>query len=555
MKPPYFKIAAAIFLGCLQAISAVGLAWLLKLIVDIVTSSNSSCGLYQFSMIAFAYYIGYLLLYYFSNKLHLNAMKQIRIFMKEKLLVGLLWASEKTHRNRTLGKVLSVFQYQVDMIEDSCFEPTMKLISDITMMVVSFSSMIFLQWQIAMGSVLLLILYLLVTNGINRKLKALQTARAGINGMENNELVTAVEGFFTAKDYGQEKYFLSRYATKVKVSADLSFRYDFTANMLSIISSNLEFLAVMLIIFAGGMMMKYQFSGITAGGVLGITQLLGSMMDPVGSIGPSIAHIKSTKEIRQELKAFAADGAFGKAAEWTASLEPLPKLEKLSLRQVSFSYDGQPILKRISFDFFAGKKYAIIGESGSGKTTLLSLFLKQMDPDDGVITWNDIPYSVIKKGTLLLKLGYVAQDPTIFHKSVRENITGGTSTPAGRNPTEKDCEDRLFQMISNLCLLREGLSPEEFLALPANELSGGEQKRMAYARALYKECDALFIDEVLSALDEVTAQSVERDMLKTQQQIVIHVTHRLRPELFSLYDQILTVSHGQLVPASTIQDQ
>ena len=82
---------------------------------------------------------------------------------------------------------------------------------------------------------------------------------------------------------------------------------------------------------------------------------------------------------------------------------------------------------------------------------------------------------------------------------------------------------------------------EELLAVSAQELSGGEKKRVAYARALYKDCEILAADEMTSALHEDMALALEEELLKTEGLLVIHVTHRLSEQMRPLYDGIFSV--------------
>lgn len=267
----------------------------------------------------------------------------------------------------------------------------------------------------------------------------------------------------------------------------------------------------------------------------------------MGSLGPSVARIKSTKMVRQDLEAFEKTGLEGKE-EWTAGQESLPRLRMLSLRHISFSYEGNPVLDDISMEMKAGGKYAIIGESGSGKSTLLKLILKQIEPDTGRVCWNEMPYDRIGKAELLPRISYAAQQPMIFHKNIFDNIVVNSDF------LQKTDGHRLKTVLaqSGVDAMRKGMPVAELLAVPARELSGGEMKRVAYARALYKNCEILVADEITSSLHEDMALALEKDLLKAEDVLVIHVTHGLSDRMKQLYDEIFVVDGGKvtLYPAS-----
>lgn len=536
MKRTYLKAAWAVLTGCVQAALSLGTAWLLKTVVDVLSGANAALRLSSFCILALAYYAVYLLVYGLSGRAYLNAIRTLRTTVKERLFAGVLWAAEKRRRSVQAGEVLSKFQDQLDMLEKSCAEPLFSLVKNAVVLAVSFGSMLFLQWGIALGIAAFFALYLALTRGINKKLEALRNESVQARAEENNGLITMVSGFYSAKDFGQEDFFLSRYTARAEAAAMASFRCNFGSDLFSLVSGNLGTIVTLLIIFAGGLMLAAGMDGVTGGGILGLTQLAASVISPVGSLGPDAAKVRSTQAVRRELAAFAEAGREEKP-EWTRRYQGLPKLETLSLQNVSVSYGGPPVLENVSLELTAGKKYAVIGESGSGKTTLLRLLLKLLEPDTGCLRWNGRPYEEIGKADLFARTGYVAQEPMMFRNSVRENIVlGAGQADAGR------LRRSLRQSGSDL--LRGGLPVDELLAIPAQELSGGEKKRVACARALYRDCEILVLDEATSALHEEMAQELERALLDTGK-TVIHVTHGLTPSSRQRYDGIITVAGGR----------
>jgi len=117
-----------------------------------------------------------------------------------------------------------------------------------------------------------------------------------------------------------------------------------------------------------------------------------------------------------------------------------------------------------------------------------------------------------------------------------ENVVGGAEAE----------ENRLMDVLkkSHIASFRKGMSPAEILNLTAQELSGGEQKRVCYARALYKICEVLVLDEYTASLHAEMARQLEREMLVSGGPLVIHVTHMLQPENAALYDGVFQIQDG-----------
>ena len=219
--------------------------------------------------------------------------------------------------------------------------------------------------------------------------------------------------------------------------------------------------------------------------------------------------------------------------------ERLEPEEVLRAEHLTFAYDsGRVLLDDVSLTLRRGRRYALAGPSGEGKTTLLELLAGRVLPDAGriVLGVNDGTDSAeAKKGS---EIAYLAQNPTVFEGSVRENICMFEPNP---DP------ERLRLAAERAGLTRDG---EGFLdtavkAFGAN-LSGGQRQRIAIARVLYSGRPILLFDEMLSALDDDTADYVEEQVLtRSQDAVIVHVTHKIFQR--ERYDEILTLKNGRLI--------
>lgn len=212
---------------------------------------------------------------------------------------------------------------------------------------------------------------------------------------------------------------------------------------------------------------------------------------------------------------------------------------------ISFSYQGRPVITQFTASFPAGKTTAIVGVSGAGKTTLSRLLLGFLQPDTGRILVNDQDLAQIAPESWWRALGWVPQNPQLFHGSVENNLTmkrTGLELNALRKAT---AHAHAYNFIDRL--------PGKYGALIGDggaTLSGGEVQRVALARAYAHGARLLILDEATANLDAETEGAVLDAMLSfDQERTVIIIAHRLA--VAARADQILVLAEGRLVQSGT----
>lgn len=217
----------------------------------------------------------------------------------------------------------------------------------------------------------------------------------------------------------------------------------------------------------------------------------------------------------------------------------------IKFENVSFMYPDatEYVLKNITFDIIAGKKYAIVGLNGSGKTTISKLILRIYSPTSGKITLNGIDINQIPYRKYISKIACVMQDFALFAYSIKENVIFDGIFDETRF---RDCINKsgLKEKISSLpydintSLYRE--LDEEGI-----EFSGGEGQKLAMARALYKKADIMILDEPTSALDPIAEYELfMRFNDITDNKTTIYISHRLSSTKFC--DEIIVIHNNEI---------
>jgi ABC-type Fe3+/spermidine/putrescine transport system ATPase subunit len=210
----------------------------------------------------------------------------------------------------------------------------------------------------------------------------------------------------------------------------------------------------------------------------------------------------------------------------------------LELRHVHKSYDGQPLLRDISFVVHRSETVCLLGPSGSGKSTLLQIIAGLEAPELGTVLWRGTDLSPVPAH--LRDFGLVFQDYALFpHLDVFDNVAFGLKMR--RRPA--------FETLSRVNEVLRLVDLTGFEHRSVTDLSGGEQQRVALARALAPKPRLLMFDEPLGALDRALRDELLDELRAILGRAAIpslYVTHD-QEEAFKIADRVLLLHGGQIV--------
>jgi len=227
--------------------------------------------------------------------------------------------------------------------------------------------------------------------------------------------------------------------------------------------------------------------------------------------------------------------------------EPFRALESgINFSQIDYAYhDGHPVLRGVTLDIERGRTTAIVGPSGSGKTTVVDLLMGLLSPDHGMISVDGVSLAEIDLHEWRTRIGYVAQDASFFHASVRDNI----------RLTKPDATDDQVSEAARFAYAEEFIEnlPEGYDTIIGDRgvaLSGGQRQRLALARAILRNPDLLVLDEATSALDAESEHKIQSAIEELSRRMtVIVITHSL--STVRLADRIYFLESGQVVEHGT----
>lgn len=229
----------------------------------------------------------------------------------------------------------------------------------------------------------------------------------------------------------------------------------------------------------------------------------------------------------------------------------LPKEQcELEFRNVSYTYFGadEPTIRNISFTLHKGEKLALLGLNGAGKTTLIKLMCGLYNPTEGEILFNGIPVDEYNRTEYFKLFSTVFQDIMTLPVTIAENVS------SSKDPDKErvfDCLKKagLYENVMNLPK-KEDTRMGRSIFEDAHEFSGGQQQKLALAKALYKDAPVLLLDEPTASLDPIAEQEMYLQYAEfAKEKSSVFISHRLSSTRFC--DRILLIENGQIKEEGT----
>ncbi len=228
--------------------------------------------------------------------------------------------------------------------------------------------------------------------------------------------------------------------------------------------------------------------------------------------------------------------------------KPAPLEGAIAFERVRFSYPTRPdvdALKGIDLAIGPGEVVALVGRSGSGKSTILNLLLRFYDPAEGRVLVGGQDVRELDPRWLRAHIATVQQDPTLFSRSIAENIAYGVDAPSA---AAIESAAALASVDEYIHRLPEGYDTE--IGDRGVQLSGGQRQRLAIARAILRRPTILVLDEATSALD-AELESIVQEALRSidYRPTTIIIAHRL--STVAHVNRVFVLDHGRIVESGT----
>ena len=460
---------------------------------------------------------------------------------RDELYVSLLGKSQTFHGRQRIGDVMARATNDVRTL-NMMFSPGIMLIVDSFMGIIAPVVLITtIRLELLLVPSLFLIGFVITVHGYAKELEPVSIDMRRQFGMMNAGLAEAINGIEVVKGNAQEKQ------EQDDFTADASQYRDYFIRQGEIQAKYLPMLVFSLAWGAGFLhaMLIWREGIITLGQVVTYMGLVGVLRFPtfisIFSFNQVQLGIASARRILEMIN-METD-----LDENAAGLSQ-PIQGGVTFENVSFGYNGIPVLKEISFTAQPGETIAIVGQTGSGKTTLTRLIDRIYDVDNGRVLIDGIDVRDWNLESLRSQISTIEQDVFLFSRSIADNIAFGLADAKTAAIEQAAQEAQAHDFITGF---KDGYQTE--IGERGVTLSGGQRQRLAIARAFLTNPRILILDDSTSAIDSATEDQIQQAMRRiSRQRTTFLITHRLSQIRWA--DRILVIKKGELIDQGTHED-
>jgi subfamily B ATP-binding cassette protein MsbA len=366
---------------------------------------------------------------------------------------------------------------------------------------------------------------------------------------EQGEFLSIVEetlgGLRVIKAFNAESRFYKSFSTSTYRFFDFSNKLLNRQNLASPTGEFLGILVIGVLLWFGGKMVLVE-------GTLDASSFIAYMGLAYNILTPAKAISKASYGVKK------GNAAAERVLEILETKNPIVEKEnalikntfdqQLELKNISFKYQDEYVLRNFTLRVPKGHTVALVGQSGSGKSTIANLVTRFYDVNEGSIEIDGVDIRDMGKKSLRNLMGLVTQDSILFNDTVRNNIGLGKE-----NATDAEIMEAAKIANAHDFIMELPLGYETNIGDSGNKLSGGQKQRLSIARAVLKNPPLMILDEATSALDtesERLVQDALEKMMRNRTSVVI--AHRL--STIQNANSIIVLQKGEIVEQGTHEE-
>lgn len=465
--------------------------------------------------------------------------------LRSKLFSHLSELDVAFYSKRKKGDIMGLAASDVEVIQAAVIGNLQAMLREPLMILSVLLGMIFISWKLTLFALVILPVTGLFISFIAKKLKG--HAHRGQEAL--GRLLTVLDEFIggirIVKAFSGEQYEQDRYERRNREYYDTQIKLRRQSALASPVTEVVSVLVICILIVFSGSLILGNNSQLTADQFILFVVLFTQFIQPIKVLSGALAKVQKGIAAYERIEALLQ---VEPAVQEADNPNPVNSLDQaIELREVSFRYDRSqpPVLDIVSLSIPKGKTFALVGPSGGGKSTLVDLIPRFHDPVQGEVYWDGIDIKSLDLSDLRALIGYVTQEPVLFHDSVANNIAYGHADTAKADIEQAARIAHAHEFISKL--------PQGYNTVIGERgtmLSGGQRQRLAIARAVLRNPPLLILDEATSNLDnesEVYVQEALDKLMAGRTSIVI--AHRL--STIEQADNIVFLEAGRIIEQGT----
>jgi subfamily B ATP-binding cassette protein MsbA len=476
---------------------------------------------------------------YFMKNIGLSVIKDLRDLLYSKIIRLPLQFFHK----QKVGVLMSRITYDIETVKTVVSSAIADGISDILTLVGLIGVVLYMDWQLAMGTFVIMPFAGYPIVKLGRRIRKFSISVQETMADLNSFLLETFSGIKIVKIFTKEKYEEERFEETNALYLKLGMKRVRAQALSAPIMEALGGVAVAFVVWVGGF--RVIEGDLTPGEFFAFLVAVGMMYGPIrklsklyGSVQPGIAALNRIYDVLEEES---------KILEIENPVLLKGSSFDLEFKDVQFEYSKEdgPVLKNINLKVAPGEVLALVGMSGGGKTSLVNLVPRFFNVTKGDVFIGDQNIKDFSIKSLREHMSIVTQEPILFNETVRDNIKYGKT-----DATDEEVEHAAKSAFAYDFVKGFPKGFETRIGELGNRLSGGEKQRICIARALIKDAPILILDEATSALDaeaEGVVQKALGNLMKNRTTLVI--AHRLSTIEYA--DRVILLKNGEIAEQGT----
>ncbi len=452
---------------------------------------------------------------YQMSKVAHSIIAKLQTQMFEKLM----YLNMKFYNDSKSGNLISRLINDTYYLRLAIVKSVTGIIKDVLVIIFLLGNMFYQSWTLTLFAFFAFPLALWPIRKIGKSIRKITYTIQNEIAVFSNVLAESIKGIRQVKAYSRENYEKERAFETISFIQKYFTKSAFISNRLSPLMEFIGSLAVALSIYAGGVFVLNE--SMTTGQFMSFLVSLLLAYQPVKALGN--LNISVQEGLAGAERIFKLLDTSKKNMENISSRKTIDLNGDIVFKDVSFSYNDNQVLNKISLTIPKGKKVALVGLSGSGKSTIASIILRLYDNYSGSILINSKDIKELNLTDVRNSVSIVTQETILFNESIFNNIKYG-------NLDASDEEISLVAQNAGINSFSEELDQKLHTIIGENgiKLSGGQRQRIAIARALIKDAPLLIMDEATSSLDNITENKIHQtinSLMSNKTKLII--AHRL----------------------------
>ena len=452
---------------------------------------------------------------YQMSKVAHSIIAKLQTQMFEKLM----YLNMKFYNDSKSGNLISRLINDTYYLRLAIVKSVTGIIKDVLVIIFLLGNMFYQSWTLTLFAFFAFPLAIWPIRKIGKSIRKITYTIQNEIAVFSNVLAESIKGIRQVKAYSRENYEKQRAFETISFIQKYFTKSAFISNRLSPLMEFIGSLAVALSIYAGGVFVLNE--SMTTGQFMSFLVSLLLAYQPVKALGN--LNISVQEGLAGAERIFKLLDTSEKNMENISPKKTIDLDGDIVFKDVSFAYNDNTVLDKISLRIPKGKKVALVGLSGSGKSTIANIILRLYDNYSGSILINSKDIKELDLTDVRNSVSIVTQETILFNESIFNNIKYG-------NLKASDEEISLVAQNAGVKSFSEELDQKLHTVIGENgiKLSGGQRQRIAIARALIKDAPLLIMDEATSSLDNITENKIHEtinSLMNNKTKLII--AHRL----------------------------